>query len=187
MRGPQIFLWIVPVVLTVLAPFWWPQAADFLRPPDASSTSGSQSALSGKVLAMTGMSFRQYEKGREKWIVQAKEASAVEGEQSHLHMRSVAASFFGGNDREITITCDEAEYDADTDSLSLFPRVVVNTADGYEIRTLMLKYLAKNDTIVSESKVQMDGNGIFIDGQGLYYDLEKGGLRIKGPLTFERK
>ncbi|MBU0675683.1 MAG: LPS export ABC transporter periplasmic protein LptC [Proteobacteria bacterium] len=171
-------VWLLPLVLCLTAPLWWPAAGNLLRPrgespPELTETGQQQGFVMEKVF-MT-----QERRGLMELELQAARVSG-KVDSGLLLLEQVTAHLQDDQDQKGVITAGEAEYRGDQHILTLYDHVRAEIPTGYEIQTKAVRYLVKFRKVKTAETVQLLGPGITVKGEGLFYDLGSGRLRVGG-------
>jgi LPS export ABC transporter protein LptC len=184
----RIFLLLIPLLLLVAAPLWWPAAAAFLR-PRGGIEAGPARCADTRQFAMAGVRFSQSRSGRPEWRIDAARLETVSGRDHEMQLEEVEAVLHGksGGKGGFHITSDKGVYDSETLVLTLIDNVLVRMGSGYEMRTEVLRYLEKTALMETRAPVRLVGEDLIVRGRGMTYDLKTGSYVIGGRLNVEMK
>jgi LPS export ABC transporter protein LptC len=181
MRNRLIVL-LIPLLLMLTAPLWWPLAADFLRPRiDIDDSAALRSEQ--KQFALENVYFTQSREGRPEWEITASQLSTVTERENELHLENVKAVLSDNDETRLIISSDQGAYDMNNLMLTLTNDVTVDMRNGHELRTDFIRYLERDKKVETEAQVHLDGPDLEIQGQGLVYDLASGSYSVGGPVT----
>lgn len=180
MSGPRNLLWLLPVLILAISPWWWSLAADFLAPRGTFTTTPDLTQILPKNFVLKDVIFTQSKKGEDELKLYAKTIS-TKGDESFLEMQDVNALLYGKDNKPIFISSGEAIYESAKRILTLINDVnVENKEAGYEIKTQALRYLIDFRKIKTAMTVELTGTNATIKGTSMFYDLDSGNFRVGG-------
>jgi LPS export ABC transporter protein LptC len=173
---------MLPLLVVLVSPLWWPAVAGFLRPHGGYASTPSPAPRS-KQFALEGVFFTQSREGQEEWQITAAQLATAPQEESELHLERVEAQLFGKSERRLQVSSDQALYDGNSLTLTLIDDVRVQLRNGYELRTEVLQYLDRDGKIETGAPVRLVGRDLLVRGQGMVYDLKAGYYSVGGRVT----
>ena len=177
----RIIILLIPLLLVLAAPLWWPAVAGFFRPrggPEVTPVRGAEK----RQFAMEGVRFSQSRGGKPEWRINAARLETARGRDNEMRLEEVEAVLRGESASRFHITSDQGIYDSDALVLTLMDDVLVRMRDGYELRTELLRYLEKRSKVETGAPVRLVGKDVLIHGQGMTYDLDTGSYAVGGRL-----
>lgn len=184
MTGARNILWLLPLLLFASWPLWGKTVSEFLSPPEQSDSAEQSSVPPPKHFSMDNVVFHQDKQGVRDWRINAKRLFTADGE-SELKMEQVDAAVFREQKPRFHIISDAGLYDTKEQLLTLTENVKVETDEGYEIKTPILKYDDRQRMIKTDSPVYISGKDIEITGEGMTYNMDTGAYSVGGRLLFK--
>lgn len=173
---------LLPLVVLLSGPIWFPWTVDFLKPRGEFDTFGAEAREKVKPFAMEDVFFIQSRGGTEETRLKARRVSSYDSNES-LELEEVEAIVFDKDKRPIHIFGGQGVYDVQNQVLTLEKDVLVTTRDGYELRSPELRFQTKDKKVKTSEQVRMTGKNMKINGKGLSYDIASGAFRIGGRLV----
>lgn len=177
----RILLLLIPFLLALAAPVWWPAAADFLRPHGGLGSSPIRVAQQ-RQFSMQGVRFSQSRDGRPEWWINAARLVTAGRGESELHLEKVEATLQRKGASQVHITSDKGIYDSQAAILTLLDHVLVRMPNGFDLRTGLLRYLDKKAEVETGAPVRLVGKDLILRGQGMKYNLNTGSYAVGGRL-----
>jgi LPS export ABC transporter protein LptC len=190
MLNVRNLFWALPLLVLFTFRLWQPAVARFLNPPGEQISAPEHVSEPDQNLAMTGVVFSQFSDGRPEWRIKAHKLQAEHGE-ADLTLEQVQATFFGkpGDNGEslpvTTLSCNTAQYESETKSLTLKDNVVIKTEDGREMRTAQLQYLEEARELRAASKVRILAENFQLQGLTMTYNIDRQYLLVSGQVVAE--
>lgn len=188
LKDKRNLLWILPLTVILTLPLWKSLAVDFLKPEREESPPPIINQEKPGVLSNTEMDRVRFEQSRQdgtkEWYLTASRIYSTE-KKSDMAFEDVKAFFFGasGDNEEARIRSRKANYNSDTQKLTLQQKVVVQNQKGYEIQTDSLEYVAADKKIKTTSPVTVKGDNIEVSGKSLLYDMVTGNYSLTGNVV----
>ncbi len=169
--------WQLPIAILLTAPLWHGAAAQFLTI--------EQSSIQGTVhqdsnFMMEDIAFLQAKQGVSDLLLHAKRLHGA-SEKEGFDLVDADAKRLGP--RPAHITGGNAHYDPEKEILTILDDVIVQTAD-LVVKTSVMRYLARFETIKSAADVEMTGQGFNLTGNTFMYNLTSGNLRVGKRVSF---
>jgi LPS export ABC transporter protein LptC len=178
----RLIILLIPLVLVLASPLWWPLAADFLRPRgDFAQTPVRPEEQ--KHFALEEVFFTQSRDGRQEWEITASRLTTIAERENELRLEKVEALLSGEGESRLLISSDHGVYNMDTLMLTLTEDVLVDMSNGHELRTDLLRYHERERMVKTEAPVRLDGPDLEIQGKGMVYDLATGSYEVGGPVS----
>jgi LPS export ABC transporter protein LptC len=113
---------------------------------------------------------RESNTGRPEWILSARYA-AVYGQRGVIVAQGVAIDFFDKDGNKYShLTAREGEVQQGSNDMEARGNVVVTTTDGVRIQTESLRFLSRQNRIVSDDFVKLERHGDVVTGVGFESD-----------------
>lgn len=187
LKDPRNLLWIAPLAVLVTLPLWKPLAEDILSPARRQSGAAALSLAAKAVKgssAMEGVEFEQSRNGTREWRLTAGRMVSAENDPDML-LEDVRAVFFGkaGNREETSVKSRAGTYNTETRQITLAGDIVLEDAEGYEMRTDSLRYSAAEKIMRTGAPVTIRGSNIEVSGSRLLYDIGAGKYLLEGNVV----
>lgn len=182
----RVLLLLIPLLLTLAAPLWWPAAADFLSPPGGVEEGPAQGANT-RQFAMEGVRFSQSRGGRPEWRINAARLVTAGKRGNEMHLEEVNAVLQREGTDRVHITSDKGIYDSQAQLLTLIDHVLVRMRNGYVLHTDVLRYSEKESKVETQAPVRLVGQDLTINGRGMTYDLKTGSYTVGGRVDLLSK
>lgn len=170
--------WQLPIALLLTSPLWHGAAANFLTLEQQVSSASPVHQDSN--FSMEDVVFLQAKQGINELLLQAKHLRGA-GENNGFFLEEADAKRLGPNPAHIT--GGNAHYDSRHEILTMLDDVVIKTRD-LEVKTPVMRYLTKFETVKSAADVEITGQGFAISGTSFMYNLANGNLRIGKRVNF---
>ncbi|MEA2085167.1 MAG: LPS export ABC transporter periplasmic protein LptC [Thermodesulfobacteriota bacterium] len=170
---------LLPLLLLVSAPLWRDGIANFLKPRGEFDLKGKSGSAPTRLFTMEEVRLSQSTKGIKEWDIKAAKVYS-HGADSGIRIDGVEAVFYDKKKPSADISSGKATYDEKKQILTLVDDVHLVTRDGHELRTEILRYLAKFQKVKTAAKVRLSGEDFDIRGNSLFYDLKTGAFRVGG-------
>jgi len=193
MTAPRNLLWLVPLLLLVAYPLWRQPARLFLNPMTGAVDTGrpEEVAVAGRSAEMEGVFISQSRAGREEWHIRAAHLAMTDNEND-LRLREVEVVLFGrpGEEKEprlTTITSQAGRYEGPARLLTLSGGILLQTDNGYTMRSENLAHDGNRDTITASQGVEVTATGIEASGRALHYNIDTGAFRLQDRVVFQTR
>ena len=170
--------WQLPLLLLLTSPLWHGTASQFLTIEQQSSKKGPIHQDSN--FMMEDIAFLQAKQGVSDLLLHAKRLHGA-SEKEGFDLVDADAKRLGP--RPAHITGGNAHYDPEKEILTILDDVIVQTAD-LVVKTSVMRYLARFETIKSAADVEMTGQGFNLTGNTFMYNLTSGNLRVGKRVSF---
>ncbi len=184
MTGTRNLIWLLPLILLISSPLWWSPLAAFLQPRGDFTTPANNNRQRFKAFTMQGVSLIQNKGGKRELVLEALEVSSSPSKENNLEMMEIDAILFDDQNRQISITSGEADYDTKKQILTLLDNVILTSPDGYELKTEVLRFLTKYRKIKTAAAVSLTGKNLDLKGKTMFLDLDSNNFRIGGRVFF---
>ncbi len=159
-RLKWVFLALLAVVLAAAVSYLG-KTAPTARPEASSNPSGPTQAES----AMQGFRFAQDEKNSS-WNLEARSAEIGDGGRT-AKLEDVRVIVRNSEGWQVTATGAQGVVGLETKDMEISGGVRAVSSDGYTFVTDRLKWSARDQTLTTEQKVEMDGPAVIVRGTGL--------------------
>lgn len=134
-------------------------------------------------LEMTDVSFTETEDGIPIWSLEASRANYRKSGQT-IDLEDVAVVFYG-SDKSIRsrLTAEKATADLESRQVVAQDQVVLNTAEGGQLKTDWLQYLHQQKSLSTDRKVVFNHLGARIEGVGMTYNLNDKRLTLESSVS----
>jgi LPS export ABC transporter protein LptC len=174
----RYLFWQLPMVILLSAPLWHDAAAQFLTIERPSSMTGPVHQNSS--FRMEDVIFLQAKQGVKELLLRTKRLHGA-GEDKGFDLEEADAKRLGP--RSTHITSGKAHYDPEHEILTMMDDVVLTTSD-LEVKTPLMRYLARFETVKSAAEVEIKGQGFNLTGTTFMYNLANGNLRVGKRVSF---
>lgn len=178
MSGSRNLLWLLPVVLFITSPLWWPTASGFLKPRGDFPTTTIAGPQHSSFL-FEKLEFIQYADGREDIRLQAAKAQAL-ATDAPITMQEINATINDKTGKVFHLKSNRGKYDPTEQILTMTDSVRGTTADGYNLATESLRYLNRQKTLESDQQVRLLGPGMEILAGNLLLNTETNSFNLGG-------
>jgi LPS export ABC transporter protein LptC len=121
------------------------------------------------------------------WELNAHSAQYFKNENK-IVLQSITLTFYSDDGKRYNLTAERGELYTDSRNLKVSGNVVVDTDEGYQVRTDSFQYNAKERKIVTNDRVTLSSKELVMTGKGMVVDLEEEKLRILGEVrALEKK
>jgi LPS export ABC transporter protein LptC len=175
--GSRNLLWLLPMLLLISYPFWADLAGKFLA-PRGDFNSGAQ-RKQPKSFVLSKMFFLQHRKGELEWQINAERAYTISDELD-VQMEEVDAVLFGKENQKTHVISGSANYDNNSQILTMMGGVNATTRDGYNFKSQELIYHARSQKIETFKDVELTGDELDISGEKMDYQINSGKLKVDG-------
>jgi len=186
-KNPRNLLWLLPLVLFVTSPLWYPGVSSFLRPRggfDASVVSLEDDATTQRFV-MDTVNITMSSWGRIEWVVNAERAFTSNSDQE-IGMVEVDAVYTDENKDKTHITSSRGMYSVNDGHLILIDDVVIQKpASRQEMFTDLLHYYNARKMVICPGEVELHGPDFTITAGRLDYDLANDGYDFGGRVKVE--
>ena len=173
LKNPRNLLWLVPVALFITSPLWKPALSAFLKPRGGidPSTKINFDQKPEQSFIMDTITITMSDYGREKWIVNAKQAFTLKSDQE-IGMTGVDALYTDEDSNKTNIISDEGMYYVDMRHLVLIDNVIIRKpSENEEMFTDLLHYYDDRKMAVSPGDVEIKGKDYTIEAGRMDYNL----------------
>ena len=115
-----------------------------------------------------------YEEGKMKWEIWAEKAKVFKGNQIKMANIKVCSEPQKG----FCISARKASYQPEAGSFLFQGQVVLKATGQGVLKTDRLAYLPKREVLRTETKVEIDKQGLIVKGKGFVYDLRSGVMKV---------
>lgn len=115
--------------------------------------------------------------GRVEWELEADSARRSKGEDLTV-LENVTVRFFARDGGSYALTSKEGSFREKAGEIVATGSVVVDSGDGYIIRTHSLTYSLKDGLITTGERVEMTSSGMDLEGTGLVARVDEDSFRL---------
>jgi LPS export ABC transporter protein LptC len=177
-------LWLLPLLVMVSGPWWWPAAGALLKPRGDFAHPAPPAIDQLKSFVMEGVVLTQHRAGRDEFILKAARVNSGLHEDV-LALEEIEASLFGADGSATLLTGGEALYHTDHQILTVLDNVQIQTPDGQAMRTAALRYLIKYRKVKTAEAVTLVAAKARVTGGNMFYDLGDGNFRFGGGVKVD--
>ncbi|MBI5642439.1 MAG: LPS export ABC transporter periplasmic protein LptC [Deltaproteobacteria bacterium] len=116
--------------------------------------------------------------GRVEWELTADSAKRTRDEDLTL-FDTVQATFYSKQGKTYTLKADEGRYKEIAGEIHAVGDVSVESEEGYTLKTEELKYSIGSREITSDKRVEITSEGMDVEGEGFFADVENGRYLLK--------
>ncbi|OGR05444.1 MAG: LPS export ABC transporter periplasmic protein LptC [Deltaproteobacteria bacterium RIFOXYD12_FULL_50_9] len=183
MSGSRNLLWLLPLILLLASPFWWPMTAGFLTPrgddlPAAAETTNQQSSF-----LIEQLDFLQHSEGREEIRLKAARASTF-ATDAPIIMEEIKTTINDKTGKVFLLRGNKGVYDTKQQILTLTDSVNGTTTEGYVLSAQYLRYLNQQNLLESDQPVQLTGPNMKILAGTLSFNTETRAFSLGGRIKF---
>lgn len=111
------------------------------------------------------------------WELNAQSAQYFKNENK-IVLHRIALTFYSDDGKSYNLTAEQGELYTESNDIKVSGNVVVDTDEGYQVRTDSFKYNAQERKIVTDDKVTLISKEMVMTGKGMIVDLEEERLHI---------
>jgi LPS export ABC transporter protein LptC len=111
------------------------------------------------------------------WELNAQSAQYFKNENK-IVLHRIALTFYSDDGKSYNLTAEQGELYTESMDIKVSGNVVVDTDEGYQVRTDSFKYNAQERKIVTDDKVTLISKEMVMTGKGMIVDLEEERLHI---------
>lgn len=167
-----------------------PQKLDLRTASKAPKSSVELSEVSGgqdTAWDIVGFNLVGTTNGKREWELQAERAAGLK-DQKQTNLKDVVIHFFGEQKTNYTVKGDFGAVRADNKDMEIRGNVLMNTSEGYVLKTQSLKYdagpknLSTNDFVQMEGPAEKDGK-LLLSGAGFLTDTNSSVMKLSDRVT----
>ncbi len=128
-------------------------------------------------LRLENVHYEKTKKGEIEWEIEAKFAHHYQGKDL-LTLSKVKMLYYGDKKRTVKIVGEQGRIKPSTKDVELLGNVLIESSDGYKLKTNSLKYHSKTSTITTGDQVTIQGKRFSLTGVGLELDIKKDKMSI---------
>jgi len=121
--------------------------------------------------------FVEEKQGKKTWELEAKAIQQYQG-QNVMILEDVKITFFAKDDKTVTVTGNRGRVYQDTKNMELEGDIVVNSSEGYRLKTHSMAYNHQERRIRTPDPVELDGEQLSMKGRGVLVDLEAQTVKV---------
>jgi lipopolysaccharide export system protein LptC len=121
--------------------------------------------------------FVEEKQGKKTWELEAKAIQQYQG-QNVMILEDVKLTFFTRDGKTVTVTGDRGKVYQDTKNTELEGNIVVNSSEGYRVKTNSMTYNHQERRIRTPDLVELDGEQLWMKGRGVLVDLEAQTVKV---------
>lgn len=169
-------IWLLPLLIALFSPFWYPALASFLSIHLTSITGHPPRA---QQLQMEDVILRQYNQGRLELRLQAAGVQNDSFVPGDYHLRQVYCQLLDEQGESTTIRGGEALFSPRQQVVTIVDDVQVQGRGGkYLLTTDALRYLSQYKVFKTATPVHLQSPQADIHGGSLMYNLRSGDFRV---------
>lgn len=178
-------IWLLPLLLVLLYPFWGEPVKDFLSVNVEDMEIVKQLAgAENQQFRMQGFSLYQTSKGKLEMKLVADTVLSGDPGTSEYRLQGVDCLLYGEEDQKTRITGGEALYVAKQKLITIVDDVVVNGNDGeFTMKTDALRYFTLYKVAKTATPITIKNNKTIINGNSMMYNMETGAFRVTGDVV----
>ena len=115
--------------------------------------------------------------GQKTWELEAKLIQQYQS-QNMLLLEEVKVTFFGKEGQTFILSGHQGKVYQDSKNMELVGDVVATSSDGYSLKTHSITYDHKERKVRSSDPVEIEGEQIRLDGNGMVVDMEAQTFKI---------
>jgi LPS export ABC transporter protein LptC len=115
--------------------------------------------------------------GRKTWELEAKSIQQYQDENIML-LQEVKVTFYGKDGRSFVLSGNEGKVYQNSKNIELKGNVVLNSSDGYWLKTQSVVYQHQAKKATSSDPVEINGEEIRLEGKGMEVDMEAQTFKI---------
>lgn len=124
-----------------------------------------------------------HENGKKNWEIQGKSANIF---ANIVKLDNIVANAYG-EERNFTLKADKGEVDKETNDVELEKNVSAVTSDGATMSTDKLKWLAKQDRVVTQENIKIENGNMTTYAKGAEASKGFGSIELKKDVTVNVK
>lgn len=109
--------------------------------------------------------------GQKTWELEARSIQQYQG-QNILMLEEVKLKVFTNEGRSFVISGNKGRVYQDSKDMELTGDVVLNSSDGYQLKTHSLSYHHSEKRVTTSDPVEIEGEQIRLVGRGIWVDME---------------
>ncbi|MEN8136079.1 MAG: LPS export ABC transporter periplasmic protein LptC [Thermodesulfobacteriota bacterium] len=177
-------VWLLPLLVILSGPLWWPTVADLLKPRGSFDTPAPPSSSQLKTFVLDEVLLIQNRDGHDEFVLKA--AKINNGiHDDLLELEEIEVQLLDGDGRPTVLTGGEAFYHTDQQIITIIDNVRLRTPDGQEMRTEALRYLTKYRKIKTAEDIWLADEKARVAGGNMFYDLVDGNFRVGGGVRVD--
>jgi LPS export ABC transporter protein LptC len=161
------------IVLVVSLSLWTHHKAK--KPPDDLQL--PRIAFEGADSRIEKIRFVEEKQGQKTWELEAKAVQQYQG-QNVMVLEDVKVTFFMKDGRTVTVVGNRGKVYQDTKNMELEGNIVINSSEGYQLRTHSMTYVHQEKRIRTPDLVELDGEQVWMKGRGVLVDLEAQTVKV---------
>lgn len=177
---------MISIIAALVAIQYYSKRLSFSESETSSPTVASDSNQREQKLA--GIHLVESREGFRDWELYAAKALGSQG-KSEWQLESVQVLFYSGSKIQFTVVGDKGKIDSKSRDLTVDGNVVVQTVNGYELRSNRVVYLAGPRRIIGPQPVEItapkdeQGSGFVLNGTAFNASVEASIMNILGPVS----
>jgi LPS export ABC transporter protein LptC len=121
--------------------------------------------------------FVEEKQGQKTWELEAKAVQQYQG-QNVMVLEDVRVTFFMKDGRTVTVLGSRGKVYQDTKNMELEGNIVINSSEGYQLKTHSMTYVHQEKRIRTPDLVELDGEQVWMKGRGVLVDLEAQTVKV---------
>ena len=161
------------IVLVVSLSLWAHHKAK--KPPEELQL--PRIAFEGADSRIEKIHFVEEKQGQKTWELEAKAVQQYQG-QNVMVLEDVKVTFFTKDGRTVTVVGNRGKVYQDTKNMELEGNIVINSSEGYQLKTHSMAYVHREKRIRTPDLVELDGEQLWMKGRGVLVDLEAQTVKV---------
>jgi LPS export ABC transporter protein LptC len=128
-------------------------------------------------LTIDRMHVIQNKQGAKDWEMWA-DSAKIYHKKNITILESIRIRFYPKKGKPIDITADSGEMENDSRNMSIRGHVLIQTSEGYALRTERLRFRPKEKKFDTDDKILLKGNSFNLTGTGLHGETDKGLFKL---------
>jgi LPS export ABC transporter protein LptC len=109
--------------------------------------------------------------GRRTWDLEAKSVEQY-GEKNVMMLEDVKVTYYTGDGKTFVVSGKKGKFYQDSRNMELAGDVVLQTSDGYRLKTESVTYDHAQKKVTSSDLVEIEGDQFRLEGRGMLVDME---------------
>ncbi len=128
-------------------------------------------------LTIDRMHVIQNKQGTKDWEMWA-DSAKIYHKKNITKLESIRIRFYPKKGKPIDITADSGVMENDSRNMSIRGNVLIQTSEGYALRTERLRFRPKEKKFDTNDKILLKGNSFNLTGTGLHGETDKGLFKL---------
>ncbi len=156
-----------------------------LRRPAPTATTPETGGRASREMRTTGLVYRSYKEGQERWTLEARGMRGKEGDALKLEGVKFSQGYVAqGEAGKVTIEADECVYSESQERAVFRNNVRITTADGFEMLTQSLTYRGDRGLAKTDDPAEFRRKDVTGSSTGFDYDADTGKIVLPKDVVF---